>query len=252
MRNAIFMAAALVAVTAVYLYLAPATRPGQRVPAAVTLPIPPQSPDAAWVAGDAETIAADSDDGTEVVLGLRVRKDRNCTVQLRDYVTPGGEMFSAYSCTPDEPRPEHPYSQYDDATLEAMAYADAEAAAILGQRLIGRNTEKSYELLVRATALDGDTGHLYWLADQAFSAVKINDDIQVPNVMRRYELAALAAQLGASDVNSIFWRAQLVNAGVDNERLRQLDRRVDELLQTVRDIQVTVFGEVRHGGQGDA
>jgi hypothetical protein len=252
MRKAILMAAALLAATALYLYVAPGTAPGQRIHRPAAAPAVPASPDTAWIAGEAGAIAEEFDDGTEVVLGLRVRKDRNCTVALKDYVTPDGEMFSAYSCTPASPGAEHPYTVYDNATLEAMAWSDAEAAALLGRRLLGSDAEKSFDMLVRATALDGDTGHLYWLADQAFSAVKVNDDIQVPNIMRRYELAALAAQLGGSDVNSNFWRAQLVSAGVGNERLHQLNRRVDELLRTVRDIQVTVFGEVRYGGQDDA
>ncbi len=51
-----------------------------------------------------------TDDGTEVVLGLRVRRDRNCRVELRDYVTTDGEMFSAYSCTPNVPAPPHIYA----------------------------------------------------------------------------------------------------------------------------------------------
>ena len=133
-----------------------------------------------------------------------------------------------------------------------MAYSDAQAAALLGQRLIGRDQQKSYDMLVRATALDGDTGHLDWLADQAFSAVRIDEEPQVPNIMRRYELGALAARLGGTDVNASFWRSELINAGVSDEQLDRLDRRVDELLQSVRDIQVTVFGEVRYGGQSDA
>ena len=95
------------------------------------------------------------DDGTEVVLGLRVRKDRDCRVELKDYVTTSGEMFSAYSCTPNQPVPPHIYSDYDNATLDVMSYADADAAALLGQRLIHKDTRKSYELLIRATALDG-------------------------------------------------------------------------------------------------
>src|SRR5210317_995585 len=71
------------------------------------------------------------DDGTEVVLGLRVRKDRDCTVEFKDYVTPDGDMFSAWSCTPESPSSPHKYQHYDDTTLEVMAWSDADAAALL-------------------------------------------------------------------------------------------------------------------------
>jgi hypothetical protein len=197
--------------------------------------------------------AADQDgDSTEVVLGLRVRKDRNCTVELRDYVTTEGEMFSAWSCTPDEEPAPHPYAHYDDATLELMAWADAEAAALLGRRLLGHDSDKSYELLIRAAALDGNIQHLHWLADQAFSAVQINDEIQVPNIKRRYELAALASHFGDDPENALAYRNVLLDAGVDARQMDELDAHVDEQLRTVRAIQLAVFGEVRYGGLNDA
>lgn len=252
MKKATLMAAALLAVTALYLYVAPGAAPGHRTPGPSATPGLPLTPAVPAIADGSEASAERPADGTEVVLGIRVRKDRNCTVELKDYVTPDGEMFSAYSCTPAGPTAEHPYAVYDNATLEAMAWSDADAASLLGRRLVGRDTKKSYEMLVRATALDGDTGHLYWLADQAFSAVRINEELHVANVMRRYELAALATNLGDSDANSRFWRSELIGAGIEDEQLDKLDRRVDELLKTVRDIQAAVFGEVRHGGQADA
>ena len=192
------------------------------------------------------------DDGTEVVLGLRVRKDRNCEVELNDYVTPDGEMFSAYTCRPFEPRAEHPYEHYTNETLEQMAYADAEAAAYLGKRLAGTDHGKSYQMLVRATALDGDTRHLAWLGDVTYGEFSRNGELQVGQVMRRYELAALAARLGEDPGYSLYLRDELRAAGIASEQIEQLDARVQELLDTVRSIQLTVYGEVRTGGQDDA
>ena len=123
------------------------------------------------------------DDGTEIVLGIRVRKDRSCRVELKDYVTTAGEMFSAYSCTPNKPAPPHIYADYDNATLASMSYADADAAALLGRRLIGKDTRKSYQLLIRAAALDGgNVEHIAWLADQAFGAVAVNGEPQIANL----------------------------------------------------------------------
>lgn len=193
------------------------------------------------------------DHGTEVVLGLRVRKDRNCRVELKDYVTTDGEMFAAYSCTPNSPVPAHIYADYDNATLAAMAYADADAAALLGHRLIRKDTRKSYRLLIRASALDGgDVQHLAWLSDQAFGAVAINGKPQVANLQRQYELAALAARLGDDPGKADYLKNELARIGIGDDQFDSLDARVNALLESMRDIQRTVFGEVTIGGQDDA
>ena len=188
----------------------------------------------------------------EVIAGLPVRKDRRCQVELLDYVTPAGEMFSAYRCTPYSPRTPHPYAHYDNGSLAALAWSDPEAAALLGRRLAGIDRSRSYDLLVRATALTGDVSHLAWLADQAYSSVRIDGDLQVGNVQRRYELAALASRLGGDPGAPQYLRNLLVDAGLGEEQLQILDERVETLLESVRGIQRMVHGEVRFGGQNDA
>jgi len=198
-------------------------------------------------------VAGTVSDGTETVLGVRVRENRRCTVELRDYVTPDGEMFSAYSCTPQRPADPHPYAHYDDDTLAVMAYADAEAATLLGKRLIGRNTPRAFDLLIRASALDGgNVEPIAWLSDQAFGLLDVNGIPQISNIERQYELAALAARLGDATQEPVLFRDQLVRIGVDTDRLNLLDAEVDALLQSMRDIQRTVLGEVTIGGQSDA
>ncbi len=196
------------------------------------------------------------DDGTELVLGVRVRKDRNCRVELKDYVTTAGEMFSAYSCTPNNPTPPHIYSDYDNATLASMAYADADAAALLGRRLIGKDTRKSYQLLIRAAALDGgNVEHIAWLADQAFGAVAVNGEPQIANLKHQYELAALATRLGDSSAKTHYLKNELTKIGFSENQFSSLDKRAEALLQSMRDIQRTVLGEVtivEQGERGDA
>jgi len=193
----------------------------------------------------------DVDDGTEVVLGIRVRKDRKCTVELKDYVTPDGRMFSAYTCTPNEPRPAHPYAHYDNETLASMSWSDAEAAALLGQRLVDKDTGRSYKLLIRATALDGDTMHISWLADMAFNPTAVNGEPHVANLESRYKLAELNARLGSDPVLPKILKRELANAGISKDRFSELDARADALLRVMQDIQRDVYGEVRIGGQDD-
>lgn len=189
----------------------------------------------------------------ETVLGVHVRKDRRCTVELRNYVTTDGVMFPAYSCKPPRPAATHPYAHYGEDTLEAMAYGDAEAAALLGKRLIGADTPRAFDLLIRAAALDGgNTKHIVWLSDQAFGTLEVNGVPQITNIERQYELAALAARLGDTAQEPVFFRDQLVDIGVDADRLDSLDAEVEALLQSMRDIQRTVLGEVTIGGHSDA
>jgi hypothetical protein len=197
-------------------------------------------------------LSATIENETEVVLGLHVRKDRDCTVTLKDYVTPEGDMFSAYSCTPSNPSPTHNYSEYDNETLAGMAYSDARAAALLGHRLIDQDTGRSYELLIRATALDGgNIRHLAWLSDQAFGTVAIDGKPQLQNLQRQYELAALATRLGDDPARTAYLRNELTKNGVGLARLNFIHRRVDGLLEKMRDIQRTVLGEAAIGGQDD-
>lgn len=253
MKNTLALAAVLGVGAAAYLATDTAShtatgeglRPGAQ-PALARAPsrLPDDAPPAATT--------ATADGNSEVVLNVRVRKDRNCNVALNDYVTTAGEVFSAYSCTPRTPQPPHPYAHYDNGSLEVLAYADPEAAALLGRRLAASDRDKSYEMLVRAAALDGKVGHLAWLADQAYSTVRIDGALQVDNVKRRYELAALAARLGGDPSASQFLRDTLVDAGVNAHGIDRLDARVDQLLEAVHDIQRAVYGEIRYGGQTDA
>ena len=221
--------------------------PAEPVSAIAQPGLSPTIPD---IAPEPEQIV-DIDDGTEVVLGIRVRKDRKCTVELKDYVTSDGRMFSAYTCSPNEPRPAHPYAHYDNKTLASMSWSDAEAAALLGQRLIDRDTGRSYELLIRATALDGDTRHISWLADMAFNPTAINGEPHIANLESRYELAELNARLGSDRGLPGVLKSELANAGVGEDRLSELDAGADALLRGMRDVQRDVFGEVRIGGRDD-
>lgn len=199
------------------------------------------------------TDASLSDNETEMVLGIRVRKDRNCTVELNDYVTPDGEMFSAYTCTPQEPAAPHPYAALDNATLSGMSYADAEAAAFLGKRLIQSDTKKSYQLLIRASALEGGrTDHLAWLSSQAYGASSINGVPQVLNIKRQYELAALASLLGDGPQLSEFLKDELLRIGVSSQELGALDMRARYLFEYMRRIQRQVLGEINMGVSDDA
>lgn len=213
----------------------------------------PAIPLAALTVGSPHEPTPAGGDDTEIVLGIPVLKDRDCQIELKDYVTTRGEMFSAYSCTPNNAATAHAYADYDNATLANMAYFDADAAALLGHRLIDRDTGRSYELLIRASALEGgNVEHLAWLADQAFGTVAIDGEPLLGNLQRQYELAALANRLGDGPGKAGYLKHELVRNGIDEARLDALNLRVNALLQSMRKIQRTVLGEVTIGGRDDA
>ena len=250
MKNTLITALCGLAALAGYAFFAsipvgqPVSQPGPDHPEVSPSPTADRAPapEAQNVTGRAET-----------VLGVKVRQDRRCTVELRNYVTSDGVMFPAYSCTPYRQSEPHPYEHYGEATLEAMAYADADAAALLGRRLIAADTSRAFDLLIRAAALDGgNVKHITWLSDQAFGTLEINGIPQVANIERQYELAELAARLGDTTQEPAYFRRQLIDIGAGADRLNSLDAEVEALLQSMRDIQRDVLGEVTIGGHGDA
>jgi hypothetical protein len=238
--------AAVLAVPLVYFFFANEEPTGP-------IPVAPATQSTTVAAVSSPEPAAADDSDTEIVLGIPVRKDRNCRVELKDYVTTDGEMFSAYSCTSYKPPTPRIYAEYDNDTLANMAYSDAVAAALLGHRLIGKDTGRAYELLVRASALeDGNVEHLAWLADQAFGLVAIDGKPQLDNLQRRYELAALAGRLGNAPGSVEYLQSELLGNGITKTQMDALNLRVEELLHSMRDIQREVQGHVTLGGQDDA
>jgi len=189
---------------------------------------------------------------TELVLGVEVRRQRNCRVELNDYVTPAGEMFGAYSCLPSRPEARHPYFAYDDDTLALMAWSDADAAEQLGRRLLGHDLDRSRQYMLRATALDGDISRIDWFAEQAFGTVAVNGIPQVGNLERRYELAELAARLGGDPIRAGYLRNQLMQLGVNARQLHKCANRAAAMMESMRAVQALVRGRATLGGNDDA
>lgn len=62
----------------------------------------------------------------------------------------------------------------------------------------------------------------------------------------------LAARLGDTSDESNYLKRELIKLGLDTGQLDLLDLRVDALLESMREIQRLVLGEVTIGGQDDA
>ena len=178
---------------------------------------------------------------TEMVMGIPVLKDRNCTV-TRHYVDLGNGMVTeAYSCEPHDKAPDD-YEQYSDDELAVLAYSDAKAASTLGKRLVGTDPKRSREMLIRAAALEpGNVEPIMWLASQAYS-LRGDSDAAREAMANAYVITSTARALGSSaDVGWIV--EDLRSAGFSDEGFAALDRYVEEDLRAIRSIQLDVFGQ---------
>jgi hypothetical protein len=182
------------------------------------------------------------DANTEIVHGLRVRKDRNCTIELNYVDTGDGNLIEAYSCTPNQPAEPGEFDQYDNATLAGMAYSDASAAEALGKRLAEDDPESARELMIRSAALrPRNPQPMLWLASAYYGLVAVNGEPAIKEMMENYVLTRLAEELGTSGAASSI-QEQLAKAGFQDKDFLQLEDVVAADLVTIREIQLEVTG----------
>lgn len=178
---------------------------------------------------------------TELVMGVEVRKDRNCSVQ-RHYVDLGnGTVTEAYSCVPPQTVVDD-YEQYSDEQLRVLSYSDARAASVLGKRLVEVDLAESHALLLRAVALQpANLDPVMWLAAQAHSR-RGNSPAAQSARANTYVLTRTAQALGG--IAPVDWIIEdLQTAGFGAEQIAQLDEHVKANLRRVREIQLEVLGE---------
>lgn len=178
---------------------------------------------------------------TEIVMGIEVRRDRNCTVE-RHYVDLGnGTVTEAYSCVPTQIVADD-YESYSDEELRVLSYSDANSASVLGKRLLEVDLAASRALLLRAVALQpANLDPVMWLAAQAYS---LRGDTPAANEARAnaYVLVQTAKAMGSpASVEWIF--NDLEEAGFGATDFARLDEQVRKDLRRIREIQLEVFGE---------
>lgn len=104
------------------------------------------------------------EDEMETVLGIEVRKDRDCTVYALQITDEDGNSSTAHECISDQEPELHRYTALEIDELRDLAYADAEAAEILAIKLIESGEEEAgLEYVYRSIALE---------SGQSFSAIK--------------------------------------------------------------------------------
>lgn len=183
------------------------------------------------------------DSDFEVVHGLRVRKDRNCTVEPRYIDVGDGTVVEAFTCTPNTTREASAYENYDNETLALMSYADALAAEVLGKRLAEQDPEQARQLMLRSVSLEPrNADPVLWLASAYYSRVETNGVPALAEMSDKYRLTRIAEELGTVGAAAAV-RQSLVDAGFQAEDFQKLEELLQKDLTTIRQIQLEVFGE---------
>lgn len=190
---------------------------------------------------------AAEDRDTEMVMGIRVRKDRNCTVK-RHYIDHGNGMVSeAFSCVPNMVD-DDPYERYTTAELSVLAYGDAEAAAELGKRLVATNEAASRSYMLRAVALDtDDLQPLYWLASQTASLR--GDSPEARRAVADSFILLHTARAFDESVPTRWIDVELEEYGFTDEERDRLNDTVVGNLEYIHSVQLEVFGGSPSGGE---
>lgn len=187
-------------------------------------------------------VQTDDSDEFEVIYGMRVRKDRNCTIEQHYIEISDGTVVEGFSCVPNEPPKPGVYDSYDDDTLAVMSYADSLAAETLGKRLAEEYPDEARSLLLRSVALKPqNTQPILWLASGYYSLVSKNGEPAFYEMSENYLLARIAEELGTPG-EADYIRQMLIEAGLEEQEFQELEYHVREDLNHIRNIQVEVTG----------
>jgi len=180
---------------------------------------------------------------TEIVHGIRVRKDRNCTVELHYVHLGDGKVVETYSCESNLPPKPQVYDEYDDETLAGMAYSDPVAAEVLGKRLADYELERARRLMLRSVALRPENTHpILWLASANYGLIDVNGQPALGEMAENYLLARLAEEMGTPGAATSI-HALLIKAGFKDKDFQDLELEVEVDLDQIREIQLEVSGQ---------
>ena len=199
--------------------------------------------------------AADGETAYEVVQGLRVRKDRNCTVTTHYVPNGDGTVSTVYACEPNSAGSENPYGGYSNETLAQMVYHDAKAAETLGMRFREKDQELAMSLIIRASALaGGDARPIIDFSSAYPEAVRIDGQPVTKTIRVQYVLNAVVELLGAEGHGRQFWEGEVRASLEDPEAaIRRFDEQARAIIAEMRAIQREVMGAATiRQGDGNA
>ena len=172
---------------------------------------------------------------TEIIFGqYEVLVNPNCDWKLLDVETKEGKTVKAVHCRPIN-KSQRQYEEYDDETLEVMAYDDAMAAWELSLRSVNSDPEKSIDYLIRTIALNPHQAQSSYWASQYFPLTDPNEETNRPNRMALYAFALLDEQF-RDEGSSELQLNQLLQAGAMPEDVEKATALADRLIARVNSL----------------
>ena len=145
------------------------------------------------------------------------------------------------------------YWNYTTATLETMAYADAEAARVLAHRVREDDYGRAIQLALRSTALSGNSYPLIEARNWRATAHQ-NGDVDLSGIGQAYVLMAVADRVNEPE-NSRSERYEEIirqSATDPDAAMQQLNEVVERMMDTIRQVELDVTGQVTIGEDDDA
>jgi hypothetical protein len=178
----------------------------------------------------------------------------DCTVVENFVANPDGTATPLYSCQPARVKPPHPYTGYSTEALASLAYADADAARILGMRLRHDDETAALSLIVRASALaGGDPAAILEYANAYPRPSAIDGSPVRKTVHVQFVLGSVADMLGAGASNVAYWEARIREKSADADReIDLLRKQARAIVVEMQRIQLDVTGSTDVGGPDDA
>ena len=166
-------------------------------------------------------------------------RDREVCSQSSDELSSGAVV----TCKRYSERGEHPYLSMDLEELADLAYADAEAAIVIGRRTL--EFKEALKWHIRAVALSGKPGPLMSLSKGRIRSSQYNKetDTEEPDyqgISRKAAIELVAQKLGDPRANPERWRNELANSGLPPDLLEQAKSEAESILSKIKQIQQQV------------
>jgi len=186
------------------------------------------------IEANAAVVHDEGEQDMEMVLGLSVRRDRNCMLHRELITGPDGDSSIAYRCDPNEPKTDHPYAVYSMEYLRELAYRDADASEVLGVKLIKTGEEdEGLQFIYRSVALNAGNSMspLKRTADTLYSSIlsskapNYKPEPAFSSMERAYVFDRIRDKLTGNNQHSSFLRNELESYGyTDFEKLEKAAR----------------------------
>jgi len=200
---------------------------------------------------DPSGMQSKQDDEVDIALGGSWGSSDCKFVPVQVVKATTGELVEAMDCQRSSPKPIHAYESYPNEALESLAYSDPLAALVLGRRLASKNPERTWDLMIRSSALlGGDPRPIKWLATNSFNRVTHDGEMSTETMKLRYVLDSLTRKLENRPGQSFDFREYHLRSSLGGAEFDRLERMAESLLNRMKVIEEEAIGSSSVGEVG--